>query len=97
MSLQLFILLVDKLETQPVFGNASNNLESQILVEKKLLTILIYIGSYGNAAFLTKIRDLCKIEKDIVEKVYRQVITTIQFSNLQNAHVWWLGEAEKKS
>lgn len=55
MSPQLFSLLVEKLETQPVFGNDSNNAESQIPVERQSLIPLIRMGSFGNAASLTKI------------------------------------------
>lgn len=55
MSPQLFTLLVEKLETQPVFGDASNNIKSQIPVERQLLTTLIRMGSYGNRLFRLKL------------------------------------------
>ena len=69
MSPYLFGLLVQKLETQPVFCNDSYNGELQILVEWQLLRRLIRMGSYGNAAFLAKIGDLCGMGKGTVDKV----------------------------
>ena len=71
MSFQLFTLLVEKLKTQPIFRNASTNLESQIVVERQLLTTLICMGSYINASSLTKIGDLCRIGKGTVDKICR--------------------------
>ena len=75
MSPYLFTLLVQKLETQPVFENDSSNRESQILVNRQLLTSLICMGSYGNAASLAKIGDLCGMGKNTLDKVCRRVIT----------------------
>ena len=63
MSLYLFGLLIQQLETQPAFSNDSNNCESQIPVERQQLTTLIQMGSYGNAASLAKIGDLCGMRK----------------------------------
>lgn len=54
------------------------------------------MDSYGNTASLAKIGDLCGMRKGTVNKICRQVITAIQFSNLQITHVRQLGEAEKK-
>ena len=88
-----FNLLVQKLETEPVFGNDSSNGESQIPVERQLLTTLIRMGSYGNAASLAKIGDLCGMGKGTVDKICRRVITAIQTSNLRITHVRWPGEA----
>lgn len=96
MSPHLFTLLVQKLEAQPVFENDSNNGESQISVERQLLTTLIRMGSYGNAASLAKIGDLCGMGKGTVDRVCRRVITAIQSSNLRITHVRWPGDAEKE-
>ncbi len=71
MSPYLFGLLVEQLETQLVFFNDSSNGESQIPLDKQLLTTLIQMGSYGNAASLAKIGDLCRMRKGIVEKACR--------------------------
>lgn len=38
--------------------------------------------SYENTTSLAKIRDLCEMGKSIGDKVYCQVITVIQSSNL---------------
>ena len=88
--------MVEKLETQPVFENASHNSESQIPVERQPLTTLIRMGNNGNAASLTKIGDLCGIGKGTVDRVGRRVITAIQSSNLRNARVRWPEKAEKE-
>lgn len=69
MSPYLFGLLVQQLETQPMFCNDSNNGELQIPVERQLLRTLIRMGSYGNAASLAKIGDLCGMGKCTVDKV----------------------------
>ena len=87
MSPDLFTLLVQKLETQLVFENNSSNGESQIPVERQLLATLIRIGSYGNAASLLKIGDLCGMGKGTIDKVYCRIITAIQSSNLRTIHV----------
>ncbi len=74
----------------PVIG------ESQIPVERQLLATLIRMGSYGNAASLTKIGDLCGMGKGTVDKVCRRVITAIQSSNLRTTHVRWPAESERE-
>lgn len=79
--------MVERLETQLVFENTSNNSESQISVKKQLLTTIIHMVNYGNTASFTKIRDLSKIEKGIMDKVCRKVIIIIQYSKLQNVHI----------
>lgn len=43
---------------------------------------LIYIYSYGNAVFLTKIKDLYKIKKSIINNIYYQLIIALQSSSL---------------
>ncbi len=96
MSLYLFGLLVQQLETQPVFSNNSNDGESQTQVERQLLTTLIRMGSYGNAASLAKIGDLCEMGKGTVDKVCRQVLTAIQSSTLRTTHVRWPVGAERE-
>lgn len=79
--------MVKRLETQLLFKNTFNNLESQISVKKQLLTTIIHMVNYKNKAFFTKIRDLSRIEKGIIDIVCSQVITTIQYSNLQNTYI----------
>ena len=96
MSLYLFGLLVQQLEIQPVFSNNSNNGESQILVERQLLTTLIRMGSYRNAASLAKIGDLCRMGKGTVDKVCRQVLTAIQSGILRTTNVRWPVGAERE-
>ncbi len=96
MSPYLFGLLVEQLETQPVFFNNLSNGESQILVDRQLLTTLIRMGSYGNAASLAKIGDLCEMGKGIVDKVCRPVLTAIQNSILKTTHVRWPVSAERE-
>lgn len=83
----LFRLLIEQLETQPVFLNDSNNGKSQILIDKQLLTTMIYIGSYKNAASLAKISDLYEMEKGTIDKVCQQVWIAIQNNTLRTIHV----------
>ncbi len=94
MSPYLFGLFDQQLETQPVFSNNSNNGESQIPVERQLLTTLIRMGSYGNAASLAKISDLCWMGKGTIDKVCRQALTAIQSSTLRITYVRWPVGAE---
>ena len=96
MSPYLFGLLVQQLETQPVFSNDSSNGEMQIPVERQLLTTLIRMGSYGNAASLAKIGDLCGMGKGTVDKVCRRVLIAIQSSTLRTTHVRWPVGAERE-
>lgn len=79
-----------------MFSNDSNNRESQLSVERQLLTTLIQMGSYGNAAFLAKIGDLCGMGKGTIGKVCRRVLTAIQKSTLRTTHVRWPVGAERK-
>lgn len=96
MSPDLFTLLVQKLETQSVFKNNSSNGESQIPMERQLLATLIHMGSYGNAASLTKIGDLCKMGKCTVDKVCCRVIIAIKSSYLRTTHIRWPAESKRK-
>lgn len=75
------------MEIQLVFENDFSNRKFQISIKKQLLAILICIKSYRNIIFSAKIRNLYKIRKNIVDKIYCQVIIVIQSSNLQTIHV----------
>lgn len=74
MNPNLFILLVQKLETLLIFKNNFSNKKSEIYIEKQFQTILIY----ENIIFLkTKIDDLYQMEKNTVNKLYYWIITII--------------------